>query len=292
MNKSNNSIHIITSLDTNYIQHCGVMLSSLFYNNHQHTFTIWLIIDFKENKEFRKLKSFIHKTKHTLKVVHTDGTQVSHFQTIHHLTSATYYRILIADLIDSSLKKIIYLDVDIIVKNDIADLWNTPFDDMLIAAVPEYGFNRHRELGLEESSNYFNAGVFLINIEKWREKKMTNVVLAFLNQNHASLPMMDQDALNIVLAKEWKELHHKWNVTSNLLSSNNTNLQKKEKEAAENPVIIHYTGFSKPWHYLNTHPLKKEYYKYIALTPWKKFKHPEDTNWHHLKQYIKKILKW
>ncbi|MDJ1482396.1 glycosyltransferase family 8 protein [Cytophagaceae bacterium YF14B1] len=294
MKTGDESIHIVTTLDSNYIQHCGVMLSSLFLNNPHYSFTIWLIIDFEDNRELKKLSKFIKSRNHLLKIIKIGGDQVRHFQTVHHITTATYYRLLIPDLVDLTLKRILYLDVDIIVKQDIFSLWSIPLDTNVITAVTEHGFNRHSELRLNKDAKYFNAGVLLINLEKWREKEITKKILAFLEKEHQNLTMLEQDALNIILADDWKEISLSWNLTTNAfglqLHSLDPLIQKEIEESIKLPNIIHYTGSSKPWHYLNTHPLKQEYYYYLSFTPWKSFKHIEETHWHKIKQRFKRFL--
>ena len=56
------------------------------------------------------------------------------------------------------------------------------------------------------------------------------------------------------------------------------------KEAIDNPVIIHYTSSSKPWHFGNNHPYKYLYWKHLRKTPYKYFI-PDDLN-------IINIIKW
>ena len=61
-------------------------------------------------------------------------------------------------------------------------------------------------------------------------------------------------------------------------------------ESNKNPSIIHYTGSSKPWQYLNKHPLKNEYYKYLKRTCWKKYI-PKDKNIKNVsKMFVKKYF--
>ncbi len=279
--------HIVTTLDSNYIQHCGVMLCSLFKNNIQCKFKIWLIIDFEENRDLKKLRKFVKENNHLLHVIKIDGGVLKGFRTVHHITTATYYRLLIPDLIDPNLKRVIYLDVDIVVNKEISQLWQFPLEDVVIGAVPEHNFERHLELGIDSKSKYFNAGVMLINLAAWREQEITSKLLTFLQENHQRLEMLEQDALNIILQNNWAELAFEWNATTLMLSADKQyNLGNKDSRS----LIIHYTGFSKPWHYLNKHPRKKDYYYYLKFTPWRNFKNQEETYWHKTKQNIKSLI--
>jgi lipopolysaccharide biosynthesis glycosyltransferase len=281
------TIHIVTTLDSNYVQHCGVMLCSLFKNNLECKFKIWLVVDFDENRDLKKIRKFITKNKHILEIIKIDGSVVKDFRITHHITTATYYRILFPALVDAALDRIIYLDIDIIVKGPILPLWKVAINNSVIAAVAEYGFSRYSELEIDQNSKYFNAGVMLVNLEQWRRQNITTSLLNLLIERHQNLTMLEQDALNLVLRNEWRELDPKWNVTTGMYAFYSSTMEEEIKMGVNNPSIIHFTGFSKPWHYLNSHPKKMEYYYYLQFTPWQSFKPEETTYWHKLKQKLK-----
>ncbi|QHT70541.1 glycosyltransferase family 8 protein [Rhodocytophaga rosea] len=293
MNPSKELIPVVTTLDAGYLQHCAVMLGSLFKNNPTYNFHIYIIISFADNNDLQKLKSFVTNYQHALEIVRIDDKEINNFQTVHHITTATYYRLLIPGLLPVSINKVLYLDVDVIIRRDISDLWNTNIENYSVAAVMEPMFTRHAKLNIPKEANYFNAGVLLMNLEKWRKNDTTRQILTFIDKNNGSLEMLEQDALNAILYDQWLCLPFVWNVTSVLFTATAKELHIDESELINvitNPCIIHYTGYSKPWHYTNTHPFKKEYYKYLQLTPWKNFKHPEETVWHKIKQSGKKLM--
>jgi lipopolysaccharide biosynthesis glycosyltransferase len=293
MNSNRPIISVVTTLDADYLQHCAVMLSSLITNNPVYSFHVYIIINFADNADLQRLEKFITASKNTLEVIRVNDGQINNFQTVHHITTATYYRLLIPDLVPAGLSRILYLDADLIVKKDIYSLWNTTLDNYSIAAVIEPLFNRHDALKIPYGTDYFNAGVMLINLEKWRSEQLSQKLIDYINQNNGSLEMLEQDALNALLFNQWLPLPIYWNVSTLYFVSTAGNLGMSEHELQEilqQPGIIHYTGSSKPWHYLNKHPLKKEYYQYLRLTPWKNFKHPEETVWHQMKQSVKKIF--
>ena len=53
--------------------------------------------------------------------------------------------------------------------------------------------------------------------------------------------------------------------------------EREMNDAIQDPFIIHYTNSSKPWDYMNDHPYKSEYWKYLAKTPFSSYS-PLDYN--------------
>ena len=292
--KLKRKIKIISSADDNYAQHLGVMLYSLFVNHLSDEKLDVYIIDggiSPENKY--KLEGIGKEFNTPITFLKIDKKIYQNFKISHHINHSIYYRISIPELIDSSVKKAIYLDCDLIFKEDISKLWEIDILEYFIAAVEAPKFNRHNDLQMPINSKYFNSGVMLINLGKWRQYNISEKVRNFIINNSEKIINWDQDALNAILYNKWKEIPLKWNQPTNIfeIDENETNFSKEEfMEAIENPSIIHYTTSSKPWHYINEHPLKNEYYKYLKKTPWRKYS-PPDRNFNNiLKRIAKKLL--
>ncbi|MBW5448339.1 glycosyltransferase family 8 protein [Cohnella sp. CFH 77786] len=193
-----------------------------------------------------------------------------------HITQASYYRLVIPEMLrDEPVEKVIYLDCDLIVRDDISQMLLVPIGDHPIGAVEDLGGAfRLADLCIPEGSAYFNSGVLLINLPKWRDEDVSNRVFRFVRENPHRMHYHDQDGLNAVLHGRWLHLHPKWNVQRNMFGRIDAPPDKigMFKQAVKNPSIVHFTGNSKPWHYDNAHPYKKEYYRYLSLTEWKHFK--------------------
>lgn len=112
-------------------------------------------------------------------------------------------------------------------------------------------------LGIPTSCKYFNTGVLLMNLKKWRKFHVCRKTVEFLQKNKDAR-FMDQDALNGVLYNKWLELPGKYNVQC-------------DSGINESPeaVVIHYLCVFKPWYFLASFPYSRHYAKYLALTPWK-----------------------
>lgn len=183
-----------------------------------------------------------------------------------HISVETYFRFLIQRILPD-YDKVLYLDCDLVVNGDVAELYQTDVEGYLLAAArdPEFlahvvGANNpeihryiHRELGMKDPMNYFQAGVLLFNEKEMRQAYTLEQWLTF-----ASKPYMynDQDVLNIYCEGRVKYLDMAWNLitdcdhtrVSHVLIHAPEKIRKEYDIAHMEPRIIHYAGHRKPWH--------------------------------------------
>jgi lipopolysaccharide biosynthesis glycosyltransferase len=168
--------------------------------------------------------------------------------TIPHVSKMTYARLLIPQLFPEAVSRLLYLDTDTLVLGDLAPLWQTDLAESIFAAVPDFYYhtkfvlegldpeaNRARYAGLPPVREYFNAGVLLIDLNRWREERISEKALAYLN-SHAALPNMDQDALNGIYPDRWKKLDLRWNIQDHI-----------HRAIEERSGIVHFVTQLKPW---------------------------------------------
>lgn len=284
-------INIVVTVDINYIQHAGVMLCSLFENNWENHFNVYIIIDFDHNDNLQQLKKLVNRYKQELEFIKIDKTQVNNLILSGHATQAVYFRLLIPLVLDRNISRVLYLDSDIIIKRDIRKLWEVEIEEYALAAVAEPLFDRHEQLGISVENSYFNSGVMLINLDYWRKENISQKVLKFIQNNPDKIIFWDQDGLNVFLKDQWLELPPVWNQQTSHFSLPAIEVaEKKILECLNDPAIIHYSSKFKPWHFWCDHPLKAEYYTYLKSTPWKGFQLIENSQWHQFKQCIKRAV--
>ncbi|MDU4695582.1 MAG: glycosyltransferase family 8 protein [Paenibacillus sp.] len=265
-------MNIVSVTDNNYAQHLGVMLTSMFeHASHPDAIVVYILSDGLDQTNKQKLNDIVTNYGASIHFVTVDSTAFSSFGLRRKMSKAVYYKIAIPDMLGGKIKKCIFLDCDLVFKDDIEKLWNVDVTDCALAAVKEPGFNRHAELQLSQETNYFNSGVMVINLERWVEKKVSQRVISFLNERSHSITLHDQDAFNVVLQKDWKELEPRWNQWS--LS---TEKDLDHKLSHEGLSIIHY-AHTKPWYFLCDHPLRGEYLYYLQKTDWKDFVPPDKS---------------
>ena len=130
-------IEIVTACDDKYVQHLGVMLCSLLENTlHREKINIWVIDgDISQDKK-TLLSTFIsNKYQISINYLDIDKELYKKFKISYHFTHSIYYRISIPEIIPFNVSKVIYLDSDIILKQDIYDLWLIDLKDDFIGAV-------------------------------------------------------------------------------------------------------------------------------------------------------------
>jgi lipopolysaccharide biosynthesis glycosyltransferase len=179
-----------------------------------------------------------------------------------------YMRVFSPYVVDQTIDKLIYLDVDTIVLDDISKLWNVSLGDHTIGAIQDpgktvdcawAGIPNYKELGLTADTKYFNSGVLLINPIKWRAEDTSNQVIAALGKYIEHVRMADQYGLNVVMANKWLELDPKWNWFA--------------FQEPDQPSIVHFLDIKpifKSYHSQEIY--KEEFFKYLRQTPWKNFK--------------------
>lgn len=174
-----------------------------------------------------------------------------------------YYRIFIPSLFPR-LERAIYLDCDVVLRDDIANMYFTDIGDNIlgaisdesIAPIPEFCEYVDKVIGSPEGI-YFNSGVLLINAKRFREEKVEEKLLALLTEYNFHTVAPDQDYLNYICRGKVHYLAPTWNKQP----------APKEGISDSDLHLIHYNMFNKPWHYQGV--LYEEYFwLYAKKTPF------------------------
>jgi lipopolysaccharide biosynthesis glycosyltransferase len=228
---------------------------------------IYVINDDISAADWKKLQKLFAGKDSILIDAKIDDSQIENLITHSHFTKANYYRLFIPDMVKGD--RALYLDADVVVIQRIDDLYNTVISNTLLAAVDNPGiYPNYQDLEMANSAKYFNSGVMLMNLEYWRACNVKEKVIDFVGRKPEVIRFVDQDGLNSVINGNWLELHPKYNMHT-IFTREGYAVDSIIKEAIDNPVIIHYTGASKPWHFGNDHPYRHLYWKYLRKTPYK-----------------------
>lgn len=277
------TIHLLMASDEKYSKHLGVTLISALKNTRKpEKFQISVldggITDYTKNCLRKLVEDYgANITFKCLKLENTHNFIVSG-----HISLAAYYRIMLPQVYDTSVDKIIYLDCDVIVNHDLEELYNIELNGNVIGAVPEISNYRMSDFGFPDKP-YFNSGVLLINYKEWIGQQITDTVLDFIYKNPDKLVYWDQDALNACLVDKWLPIDIKWNYLRDYAVMNKN--WKNNKKFI--PYIVHYSNNTKPWHYVSRNPYDYLYYYYQSISPWKGTK-PQGKS---LKRVLSKNIK-
>ena len=261
-------IPIFFAVDDGYIPFLAVALQSLIENsskNYYYSIKILYTNIEEENKqkiskykkenvniEFVDLNYYIKKVKDKL-------------YTRDYYTKTTYFRLFIPNLYPQ-YDKAIYLDSDIVVLGDIAELYNVNMGNNLIAAAPDdviqttKVFQEYAEkvVGVADYRNYFNAGILLMNLDEFRKFNFQEKFLYLLETIKFTVAQ-DQDYLNRLCKGKVKIIDKAWDRMPIAIDD------MKEEDIK----VIHYNLAYKPWHFENV--LYKAYFwKYAQKTEFYK----------------------
>lgn len=180
-----------------------------------------------------------------------------------YISVETFYRFYIPSLLPE-YDKVIYLDADILVFDDLQNLYKIDVDQVYVGAVKDtyvtsiVGQNKKSETRPKISfrdylatvlnvkhTQYFNAGVLLLNLKKIRrdniEPKLWNFAI-----DRSPLDFQDQDVLNAVLGNKVKLIPPRWN-----LYKDYTHKTINRSDCQTTPGIVHFAGREKPWNTKN-----------------------------------------
>lgn len=263
-------IHIGFGIDKNFGKFAGITITSLAHNNLDNDLIIHIIYDELLPEDMHKLQQteqlYRNLTLHFYQITSTEG--MTFIVPPGHITQAMYYRYLFGDMLPQKTTKIIYMDADIICKGDILPLWQTDLQGNVLGAVRDYGEDRScGRIGLK-NGRYFNSGVLLIDLTKWRQQKLTQQLFKWLDEvGSTKILWGDQDALNGVIDGGFTELPNIYNG----IVINNTTLNEEL-----DLVLVHYIDYVKPWHiYYMDSNAKTLYWEYVKKSLWSDLK-PQD----------------
>ncbi len=281
-----NTIYIVVSCDNDYIILMAPMLKSIEQNHHTgEPIVVYMVGNSITSSSKKKIESSLTENKINIVWLKMEeaiptGTKLPLHRSLFPLN--VYVRLYIPYFIPKEIRKVLYLDVDMIVLDDISKLYNIDVSDVVMGAVQDMrvatfdnawgGVLNYKELGLDAKSPYFNAGMLLINVERWKEENIAERVVETINKHISYAQYADQYGLNIVQANQWKPIEGKWNHFSS-------------EQHTQQPSLIHYVS-RKPIYqsYNGIEEYKTIFFKYLNQTAYKNFKPIGES-----KRYVKKL---
>jgi len=288
-------IPIVFCADGKFISHAMTTMLSVLKSNVEYCFQFYLLGNELVESQEKIISNTITSFGSSFEFIKLEDDAFENFPFPHHFSKANYYRLLIPELLPFA-KKVIYLDADIIVVSSMREFLKFDLKNQVLAAVADPIYKWKSDLGMKDSASYFNSGVMLINLELWRERDTTNKAFEFILAHPEKIRFVDQCALNAVIDGDYLELRPKFNQQAILYREGfdfgETSWTNEQiSEAVDTPILIHYTGPSKPWEYNSNHPRKSAYWEVQKDSPFK-LKYPEGMVWSdHLKSLFTNALK-
>ena len=267
----NNKICIELHTDNNYVMPTIVTLASLFANkNPKSEYEVRVLGNKLTDQNINLLKRQLNGRGCVIPHV----SSLAKFEGTHpHVSSTDLFKFDLPDVL-SDWDKVLYIDTDMVIQNDLSELFNIELGDAYIAAVKDMAGmyeNHHNRLGLK---NYFNAGMMLMNLKKMRAEKIGEKLTDYKLHKDAG-HFMSQDALNYTFHENviWLSPKYNWmapnqiNFSVREIAKFYDITEKSVLNMDNTAVIVHLTNRKKPWAYKDTwgHDLWKHYYKKSVL---------------------------
>ena len=252
---SDNRMNVAVSVNSAYIMPLKVMLFSLAQNTGK-KLHIYLLYCSLNAAERGSVKAFVEGKCHgALHEIFVDEKLFVKYPYAKSLWSVEiFFRLLIPYILEPTIEKILWLDADIIVCDNIDGFYDMEMGRYYLCAAPDYsGKDLAKRLDMDPKQTYFNSGVLIMNLPAIRADISREQLFEFIVRNQERLRFPDQDILNLLLG-------HNVLLFDELIYNNQGHLHKK---VAKNVRVIHYIMPIKPW--------KFYYYgdKYAASCFWK-----------------------
>lgn len=244
--KEKREIPIFFATDDNYIPFLDVAIRSLIENaSTNYNYVINVLNTGLKQENIDKVKELENKnfTINFCDVTSFIAPVRSKLRNVYHFSMVMYYRLFIESMFPQ-YNKVLYLDCDIVVLGDISKLFNTCLGLNLVGAVreqiicnsPVFSDYTRRSMGIEPEK-YFNSGILLMNLARFRQLKIQDKFMYLINEYNFDLIDPDQAYLNVLCKGRIRFLPTGWN-------------KESLPEDCEGPLnIAHYALYKKPWQY-------------------------------------------
>lgn len=257
---------IVFGVDRKFLRHAAMVILSVIRSNPQTRFHFHLISAADLSFATPDLQRLIGHSEHQISLHLLDDELFRHLPQTRLFPASIYYRLL-APLLLAEHEQLLYLDADIICLGELQPLLGAlDGRSEIVAAVSDQadaGRERSAALGLPQG-RYFNSGVMLVNVRRWREQAISEKTVALLEQRGTQFRYPDQDALNVVLRDSTLLVEQRFNTIFKLGHSHEAYAALPAKDT----VLLHYAGADKPWQRWNGQAAVRHYREIHAASPW------------------------
>lgn len=296
-------IPVIFAINNTYVKQLATVLVSILKNsNSKNIYKFYVLNSDITNKNLEILTDIVKKHNKKSEINFIDMNNIlkdfnledymSRRENYTYISIETYFRFFIPELFPQ-YNKVIYLDADILVMQDLKNLFDINIKNAYAGVVQDnwqilsYNHKEHKPAGnmykdfkeyyqkklKKTNSKYFNAGVLLLNLDEIRKDNIVQKLWDF-TANESPLEFQDQDVLNAVLEPKLKYIDNKWNVLKDLAwlitqYSCDKITKQNYKKTLKKTAIFHYVGSNKPWVIHNSdYEYIKDWWKYYKQTPY------------------------
>lgn len=296
-----------------FAEMCGVSIQSLCENNVEaEEIVVYIVEDHISEINKQRLDSIVEKYNRRIEYI-VMPTQEDVYPGVSFNLGRTYARMALGELLPKNVERVLSLDSDTLIMDSLQDMYDTVFDDdEYVAGVYDCvgSAMQNRVLHAPKDMKYCNAGMFLIDLAKWRElnigRGLLEAVLHNVNEKRI-MYFLEQDLMNVTFYGHIKLLNPRYNLLTSVYLFEYDEVmrmkrpvsyyeRKEVEEAKRKPALIHATTCfyvsKRMWVEGSDHPCAKNYLEYRGRTPWRDLPQVSDSRKWSKKIYAKfwKIL--
>lgn len=239
-------MNILVTLNSNYVGPLTVMLKSLMKSNPYGKFDLYVAHSSLTDLDFKAIENSTDRKRVTVHPIMIDSALLEKAPVLKRISKETYYRLLLTDYLPKDVNRILYIDPDTVIINDISSLYNIDFKGKLIAAACHVKLLNHIRFCSPPKVRYFNAGVMMLNVQKMRKKVSTDNIFEYINKHRRFLFLADQDVLNGMFMYDVLYIDERiYNLDEKTIRFSKNKIT--DEWIRKNSVIIHFNGKYKPW---------------------------------------------
>ncbi len=282
-------MNIACATDNNFAPYCGIMLTSLFENNKDHSFTVFILTKELSKENTDKLNKLASLYQQTITMIELDSNTFTAcpIKEDDPVSIVAYYRLALPFVLPTDIHKVLYLDVDMIVNKQIDNLYSIDINGVALTACVDLNIDEVTltKVGVPKEQ-YFNSGVLLINVDFWRRNHIAEKCFDFIKNHPNLITYWDQDALNATLhnAIPFMDITYNFlttNLEKQLYNDYSDEIKQRVLQCAQQPTIIHFTAGEKPWKTICESPFKSVFKYYKKKSLWADI--PQEKNYNTLR---------
>ena len=296
VSKRHDAVVIVCSADASYVLPLAVMLASVRAHLHaRRHLDIHIIDENVPEPDKAHIRRSLDPDAVTISWHTADRSRLVGVPLWGRLPICVYNKLLVPDVLPEEVHTALWLDCDTLALGDISPLWDEGTSDYTARAVQDsvvplvssdMGVARYCELGLRADAKYFNCGVLLMNVQRWRQQRVSDRALAYLKTYARDVTFWDQEGINAVLWDQWKPLDPQWNWSVSVGGA------FRRRSIDPHIKIAHFSGNLKPWKHHGGNPYYPIYYEYIDRTAFAGFR--PRRRWHTaaVRSYEQSAFRW
>lgn len=279
-------LNVLYLTDNNYAVFAGVSITSMFKNNKSiEKFHVYIIDDDIANENKEKLLKLGEQYGH--EIIFLDLTEgIRTLEKVgapkYRNSYTTYLKLFTFNLLPDSVKRIFFIDSDAVIVDDLGEMIDIDMEGCMIGAVRDGISHPYKmALGFDANDSWFNMGVMLVDVEKWKKDHAQEKIVQQLKKRAAYIAV-DQDLLNITQHGNIMTLHPRYNATPHHYVYNEKDFRKAfpqggfyesyeiMEEAQDKSVIRHFERFvgESAWHKNTIHPYASLFDEYLEESLW------------------------